>query len=318
MLEQVRLWLDYMAVRLSYCILQAMPLELCSQVSGFLATLCVTAVPIRRKVVEENLMLAFPEWDAQRRRAVTWQMWKHLFMIVAELSHAARYIHETNWRRHIRLARGDELCRILLDRRPTLIVSAHFGNFEVGGIFLGLLGFDTHAVARTLDNPYLARFTDGLRTAGRQHIIPKKGGYDQILQVLATGGTMVFLADQYAGSKGCWVEFFNRPASAHKAIGLLALDKDARIVVCGCRRLPGPLQFELSVRNIFDPRTPGDCGGDIKQLTQWYTRELEQVIRTAPDQYWWVHRRWKDTRKKKKAAVLAGPHTAVQKEASNL
>ena len=83
---------------------------------------------------------------------------------------------------------------------------------------LGILGFPTYTVARTLDNPYLDRFVNRFRAATGQHIIPKNGGYDQIVDVLARGGTMTFLADQYAGPKGCWVEFFGRPASAHKAI----------------------------------------------------------------------------------------------------
>ena len=92
---------------------------------------------------------------------------------------------------------------------------------------------------------YLDRFVNRFRGGTGQHIIPKNGGYDQIIDVLARGGTMTFLADQYAGPKGCWVEFFGRPASAHKAIALLALDNNARVSVCAARRLDRPMRFEL-------------------------------------------------------------------------
>ena len=102
-------------------------------------------------------------------------------------------------------------------------------------------------------------------------MIPKNGGYDQIVEVLARGGTMTFLADQYAGPKGCWVEFFGRPASAHKAIALLALDNNARMSVCAVRRLGRPMQFELLNHESIDPHEVGNCLGTVRELTQWYT-----------------------------------------------
>ena len=233
-------------------------------------------------------------------------MWEHLFLLVLEVAHAPRKIHETNWRDYITLHDAKRLVRLLLSERPTLVITAHFGNFEVAGVVLGILGFPTYTVARTLDNPYLDRFLNRFRSLSGQHMIPKNGGYDQIVEVLARGGTMTFLADQYAGPKGCWVEFFGRPASAHKAIALLALDNDAPVAVCSARRIGRPLHLELNTAATLDPRDAGDAVGSIRDLTQWYTGHLEETIRRAPDQYWWLHRRWKDTRKprrrKKKAA----------------
>ena len=143
------------------------------------------------------------------------------------------------------------------------------------------------------------------RAATGQHIIPKNGGFDMIVDVLAQGGTMTFLADQYAGPKGCWVEFFGRPASAHKAIGLLALDNNARMSICVARRLGEPMKFELLHYETLDPHQPGHSPGGVRELTQWYTSRLEELIRQTPGQYWWLHRRWKDTREKKPARTKA-------------
>jgi KDO2-lipid IV(A) lauroyltransferase len=199
----------------------------------------------------------------------------------------------------VKLINEDTLVRMMLDDRPLLIVTAHYGNFEVAGFVLGILGFPTYTVARTLDNPYLDRFLNHFRGGTGQHMIPKNGGYDQILAVLGGGGTMTFLADQYAGPKGCWVQFFGRQASAHKAIALLALENDAPVAVCSARRLDRPMQFELLTLATADPRQSGDAVGTVKELTQWYTSRLEDIIRRDPHQYWWLHRRWKDTRPKK-------------------
>lgn len=188
------------------------------------------------------------------------------------------------------------LLRYSMAARPTLLVTAHFGNFELAGYGLGLLGFPNHAIARTLDNPFLNRFVNRFRSATGQYIIPKNGGYDQILAVLAQGGVLTFLADQAAGKKGCWVQFFGRPASAHKAIALLGLENGAPMVVSYARRLDQPLHFELATYAKLDLADLPPEMRSVPDLTQWFTTRLEEIVQMAPEQYWWVHRRWKDNR----------------------
>jgi KDO2-lipid IV(A) lauroyltransferase len=192
------------------------------------------------------------------------------------------------------------LVRLLLQERPLLITTAHFGNFEVGGYVLGVLGFPTFTVARTLDNPYLDRFVNDFRSRTGQFIIPKNGGYDQIETVLAHNGTMTFLADQYAGHKGCWIRFFNRPASAHKAIALLSMSYKAVIAVSASTRTTCPMKFRLHNYAMFDPLDESNASSSVKDMTQWYSSRLEELIEKNPEQYWWIHRRWKDTREPKK------------------
>ncbi len=290
----------YLAVRLFICLVQAVRLETCERLADLLATIATDVIPLRRKLIDENLRHAFPELDQRRRRRLAKRMWKHLFLLVAEVAHAPRKIHETNWRDYVRLEQPELLVKVLLDERPAILVSGHFGNFELSGFMLGVLGFPTYTVARPLDNPYLHDFVGRFRGATGQHIIPTKGGYDQILAVLRRGGAMAFLADQYAGTKGCWVEFFGRPASAHKAIGLLALHNDAPMAVGYAMRLGKPLHYELRICDVADPRHTEDrTVTGVRPLTQWYSRVIEDFVRRAPDQYWWLHDRWKDRRKPK-------------------
>lgn len=286
----------YVVVRILICIVQAISIEMGQEIVNLLAWVFCDVLRIRRKVVDENLAHAFPEMTATQRHRLCRHMWRHLFLLVMEVAHVPRKIHETNWRDYVKLGNEKYLMQLLLSDRPTLVTSAHFGNFEVGGYVLGLLGFPTHSVARTLDNPYLDRFLNRFRGATGQYIIPKNGGYDQIVDVLGHGGVMMFLADQYAGPKGCWVQFFGRQASAHKAIALLAFEYQAPVVVSYSRRTDRPLHFELRASAVADPRAGGPESASVRSLTQWYTSRIEDFIRLAPDQYWWIHRRWKDTR----------------------
>jgi len=260
-------------------------------------------VPLRAKLIDENLQRAFPEWTAERRRDCRRRMWEHLILFVAEIAQAPRRIHITNYGRHIDFRQREIFCGTMLDDRGVVFVTAHFGVFEMLSYNAGLTGFPNYSVTRTLDNPYLEAFVRRFRSATGQHLISKDGAADAMLNVLGGGGIVGVLADQYAGTKGCWVEFFGHPASAHKAIALLSLANDVPLVVCSCRRTQRPLHFEQRVHAVFDPRTAPPEMQNVKAITQWFTHEFEKFIREEPEQYWWLHRRWKDNRPAKRRAA---------------
>jgi KDO2-lipid IV(A) lauroyltransferase len=289
-------YLAYVAFRLLVCVVQTLSLETCQVLCRHMAWLLARIVRLRADVVEDNLRLALPRLDAAARRNLAVQMWEHLLLMVVEVAHARRVLHDANWRRFVRLKDAAGPLRLLLSGRPLILVSAHFGNFELGGYVLGLLGIPTWSVARPLENPAIDAYVHRVRAATGQRLIPKKGGYEQIRAVLASGGVLAFLADQYAGTKGCWVEFFGRPASTHKAIALLAMEYRAPVVVATARRVGRPLRYEFALEAMSDPRNGGPEWHSVQALTQWFTSQLERSIRRAPEQYWWLHRRWKDNR----------------------
>ena len=304
-------YLVYLVVRVMICIAQALSLETGVKFGRLLARFFTSVLPIRRRLIRENLAVAFPDLTYEEREKLVYDMWEHLFLLVVEVAHIPRRIHPTNWRDYIKLIDADKLGKFLHNDRPLVMVTGHFGNFEAGGYFLGILGYPTYTVARTLDNPYLDRFVKSFREASGQFLIAK-GDFDPILGVLERRDIMVFLADQSAGPKGCWVDFFGKPASTFKAIALLSLQYNAPVVVSYATRQKGrPLHFDITVGGILDPRDhPG--GLTVKEITQWYTHMLEEGIRRQPEQYWWVHRRWKQYQKlmpRKRAAQQQQPET---------
>lgn len=292
-------WPIYLLVRIFICAVQAMRMETCIVAAKRLAWVLNDVLKVREETVHDNLISAFPRMTADERTVLSRDMWEHLLLLICEIAHAPRKIHDTNWRDYVTLTKSDILVRALLDDRPTVIVSGHYGNFELSGVLLGILGFPSYTIARPLDNVYLDRFLNRFRGAKGQHILPKDGSAKQIDALLSAGGTLVFLADQHAGSKGCNVTFFGRQALAHKAIALFSLCNDAPMCVCYSRRLGQPLHHLLGVYESYDPRDAESSLGSVPLLTQWYTHQLEEIIRGEPSQYWWLHRRW---RGKKKAA----------------
>jgi KDO2-lipid IV(A) lauroyltransferase len=229
-------------------------------------------------------------------------MWQHLLLFLFEIVHAPRKIHDTNWRGYITLRDADKIIRAFFLDRPAVVICGHYGNFELSGYVLGILGFPTYTIARPLDNPYLDRFLNMFRSLTGQYILAKTGSSGQIDAILERGGILALLGDQYAGPKGCWVNFFGRPASSHKAIALFALASDAPAIFCYARRMGRTLHHEMGTTGVLDPTAIDPGMRTVPAITQWYTERLEQTIREAPEQYWWLHRRWKDPRPKKRAA----------------
>ena len=286
-------YLVYLIVRLFVCTVQALSLETCQRLSRRLAWVACDVLGVRRRVVEENLQRAFPHLSSVERTGLARRMWEHLFLMVCEIAHAPRKIHDTNWRQYIRFRNQSEMMRLLWSDQPKVFVAGHYGNFELGGYTMGLFGFPTYAVARPLDNRHLDRFVKRFREAKGQHILPKQGSAEEIAELLSKNRTLSVLGDQHAGPKGCWINFFGTPASTHKAIALFALSNSAPLAVGFARRLGKPLCYEMGVEAIAHPNEGAARTQSLSELTQWFTRVLESVICQAPEQYWWVHRRWK-------------------------
>lgn len=287
-------YLAYLAVRCVICVVQALSMSTCHRLARWLAWLVGEKIGLRRSIVFENLALAFPERSKAERKRLAVAMWEHLFLMVVELAHAPRKIHDTNWRDYIKLDHGPQMMRLLWSDRPKILVAGHFGNFELGNFVLGLFGFPTYAIARPLDNRFLHDYVTKFRGGKGQHIVDKDGSAQLIDDLLKRGEAISMLADQHAGPKGSWVDFFGRPASHHKAIAIFSLGSDAPLVVCYSQRDGAPLCLRVGMGGLSDPRTAPESMQNVTGLTQWFASCLEAIIRRQPQQYWWVHRRWRD------------------------
>jgi KDO2-lipid IV(A) lauroyltransferase len=283
----------YLIVRVVIAVVQAVPLEICERGAEVLATLFGRVLGVRGQVVDENLRTAFPKLDKRERDNIAWRMWRHLFLMCAEIAQTPRKVHRTNWRDHSQIVDLEAFVRTLLCGRPLVLISAHYGNFELGGYLMGLFGFPTYTVARKLDNVYLDRFVNEFRGRTGQYMLPKKGSSEQIQELVAGGGILTLLGDQSAGNKACWVNFFGKPASTHKAVALFSLANEAPTMVSYARRLGRPMEYEVGPAAIVDPRAADFSLRSVPLLAQWYTNQLEALIRDVPDQYWWLHKRWK-------------------------
>jgi KDO2-lipid IV(A) lauroyltransferase len=296
-------YLVYLFVRVLFCVAQSLSIGAGHKLTQGLAFVFTEIIPVRRRLLNENLLIAFPESTAEERRTLIRKMWEHLLLMGVEVAVGQRKIRDRNWKGHLELKGVQPLLKLLNQDRPVIIVTGHFGNFEMGGFSLGVLTYPSHSVARTLDNPFLNRFIKDFREVTGQFLIAKNGGANDIIRVLEHKGLMAFLADQSAGPKGCMVNFFGKPASTFKAVALLALQYEAPLAVCYSLRQTDeygnfiPLHFTMHIAEILDPLDLPPGVQNVKDITQYYTKILEDGIRQYPEQYWWLHRRWKEYKK---------------------
>jgi len=289
----------YFLVRLVVCFLQALSFRAACQAANILAWLIYHIDRRHRLVALDNLRHAFGEGDAEGRDRLVRAVYRHFCLMLMEIIHLPRRLHPQNWKQHMKLLNPRSIVQVLLSGQPVLVVSGHFGNWELGGYVLALLGFRTHAIARPLDNPYLDAFLRRFRESTGQKVLRKDGDFDKMQQVLASKGILLTLGDQDAGQKGLFVDFFGRPASTHKAVALLALEYNVPMMVLTSTRADSKGRYEAEIADLIDPQEYRGRPDAVPALTQRFTTALERMIRRHPEQYFWLHRRWKHQPKRR-------------------
>lgn len=300
-------YLVYVAVRVTVCIIQALPPGLVLRLAEALAGLAYLVNRRHRQVAAENLRHAFPELDERRIDQLVRATYRHFCTVAMEMVLLPRKFHLHNLFHYVNYPDWSHYHRAVAwfkQPRPLIVVTAHFGNWETFCYGCGLLGYRGGFIARRIDNPYLDRFIQKFRSATGQRLLDKNHDYELIQSMLADGGRLGIVGDQDAGSRGLFVPFFGRPASTFKSVALLALEYDAPIIVMGTARR-GPLLYcNVYLEEEICPEDFATHSDPIRAITERYTAAIERLVRRHPEQYFWLHRRWKSEppRRRKQAA----------------
>src|ERR1043165_6951392 len=193
-------YLVYLLVRVFVCVIQALPYEQACQVARFFGWVAYKLNKRHLIVALENLQKSFPgQYTDEELDVLVWRVYVHFCTMLIEIMHMPRRYHLRNHKRFITLRHPEQTVGALLSGRPVLIVTGHFGNWEMAGYALGLFGFHTHAIARRLDNRRLDAFLRRFRQRTGQTVLDKRGDFERIEALLAGGGVLATLADQDAG-----------------------------------------------------------------------------------------------------------------------
>ncbi len=277
-------------MRLAFAMLERAPLDMGERLGRALGRLAYR-LGWRRRVVETQLANAFPDRDEDWVRRTALATFEHVGQEALTLAPLIRAgLDEV--RQRVEVFEGREaLQAALAEGRGAVVVTGHFGNWEVGGSAIAAFGFPIAAVMQSLKNRRLSGYVEEMRRSLGIGLIDRLGALDRSQERLSAGRVVAFVADQDARSRGVFVPFFGRLASTHGAPAALALRAGAPFFVGGAHRI-GPRRYHVWLVRLL-PREGAGVRKQALDLTRQWVSELERRVRLYPEQYFWHHRRWK-------------------------
>ena len=249
-------------------------------------------VPVRKAIVLTHLTQAFPEKSVQEIKKIARGTYQNLGMNVLEHLRMPTLSTE-EIKSIVDLADEELLIQALKRKRGVIIVGGHFGNWEYSSSALSANGYRFGVVVAKISNKYLDKKLNEHREATGGQMIPKRSSTKAVLKILRENGTVGMLIDQNQKRGGAFVDFFGRPCSTPKGPALLALKTGASIIFFAAIRQPNG-----TIKVVFEPvemdYQAGATEENIHDITQRCTSRLEHYIRLYPDQWFWMHRRWKN------------------------
>jgi KDO2-lipid IV(A) lauroyltransferase len=293
-------WMNYavyLLIRVLVCVVRALSWSWALGLARLLAGIAYCLDRRHRAVADDNLCHAFPALGPSERQALVRSTYEHFTAMVVEMIRLPRSLHPSNVEHYFHWADPQDLERALAwgrSGRPLLALTGHFGNWEVLSYVFGMGGCRGGIVARRLDNPYLERLLGDLRRKTGLTLLDKNRDYQRMLDILERGGALGLVGDQDAGPRGLFVDFLGRPASTFKSIAVLSLRFGAPILVLGAARVGHPLRYVIYLEDMILPEEYHGVRDATQAITLRYTQALERLIRRHPEQYFWLHRRWKN------------------------
>lgn len=266
------------------------------------AALAWSLVPRLRRIGMHNLELAFPEKSDAERRHILKATYRSLGWQLAEFCGMPRYTRE-NTRNLVRYEGLEHYLTAQNKGNGVLIVTAHLGAWELSSFWHSLMGHPITMVIRRLDNPRVDRLVNGIRCLHGNRVVHKDDFARGLLAAMKRGDTVGILMDtNMTPPQGIFVPFFGVEACTASGLARVALRT-------GAAALPGFMVWKASEGGYvlhfgpeIDVTRTGDDERDVVENTARFTREIEAMIRRYPEQWLWVHRRWK-TRPAGEAAI---------------
>jgi KDO2-lipid IV(A) lauroyltransferase len=289
----MRKWLEFVAVWVVLKKLELLPRPMSRWAAVVTARLLYAALPKLRRTARVNLRLAFPEWMDARRAEVERAMVRNLGWMASEFARLPKYTPK-NIEGYVALDGHENFLEAQRRGKGVLVLTGHIGAWELSSFAHALYGYPLHYMARPIDNARVDALVNRYRCLSGNRPIFKNESARAMLKILKEGGTIGILADQNTlPAEGAFVDFFGTTACTTTGIARVALHTDAAVV-------PGYLVWDETIgkyRLRFEPAVElaqsGNTEHDVVKNTQRFAKVIEGIVRMYPEQWVWVHARWK-------------------------
>src|SRR5512145_131311 len=279
-------------IKIAILIARILPLGVRRWIATSLAGLGYRASLKHRLIAFHNLMRAFPEKTPEEIVAIAKASYKSFSLIFAEFSEIL-YLNKNNLESWVSVTGLEHYEAALREGKGVLLITAHFGNWEFGNAALAILSRPPIFMARVLDSAFLEEGTTYVRSLHGVGIIHKENAMRPMLRLLKNGEAVKLLIDQnVAAYEGVFIDFFGRPACATNGVALMAMHSGAAVLPIFTTRMPDG-RYLTEIGPKVETVNTGDRDRDTVTNTQNYANVIEDHIRKYPDQWLWVHQRWK-------------------------
>ncbi len=235
---------------------------------------------------------AFGETDAARVDALVRASWRHLLRVTLDSTAFARTVPPERVLEHVEVRLSDDVKRVLAEKKGCLLAGAHVGDWETCAMALPWIGFDPlYVVSRPPKNRPLSVRFQAVREARGIRLLPRRGAMQHAGAVVRAGGAFAMMLDQRARSRPVMASFFGRPARCDRGAGVLLKRLNAPIVFAACVRTETRFRWRFEADKVLWPEEAKALS--VEALVLAVNRELERMIRAAPEQYFWLHDRYR-------------------------
>lgn len=291
-------------IRLEYIIARAiiggvgiLPRNAAIALGIFVARLGYLSLGGLRRTGMRNLEIAFPENSREENERILKASFKNLGRVLGETSQFPRATPESLAARvkfEFDPQEYEKFTTMKAAGRGAIIASPHLGNWEMGVFAYSALKDPVNYLARPIDNPLIEDMTVNLRTKFGNRPINKTNSVSTAIELLRTGNILGVLPDVNVHPKeGVFVPFFGIPACTTSGVAMLAMRTDAIIVPMCCVWDEGAQKYRLIHGEIIEPKRTGDRHQDVLETTAAFTAAIESFVRAYPEQWLWIHKRWK-------------------------
>jgi KDO2-lipid IV(A) lauroyltransferase len=287
--KQPRYLLETLLVCFALLFFRILPLDFASKITSKLALILGRRLKVN-KLANSNLALAMPSLNKKQRRKIITKMWYNLGRIIGEFPHICTMsLQKISSFVDISPTTAMQIAQLKQQKKGGIIFSAHFGNWEIGPKILISQGLKVKTVYRPLNNPIVEFITARLR--GVPLIKKSSSGNRQIINAIKNGEFVIILADQKI-TDGIVIDFFNREAITTTSLAKIAIKYNVPLIP-GYILRKKKFRFSLNLEQSLQTAELTNSNEDIKKLTLQINKNLENIIKQAPEQWFWVHNRWK-------------------------
>lgn len=285
--------IEYLVIALLVHTLGILPRRIARFFGASLGAVAFLLTPRLRRTGERNLQIAYPASDSVWRRRTLRELYRNLGLHLAEFCLMSRYTREST-RGFLRYEGLEHYLAARDAGRGVLVVTGHLGLWELSSFYHSLMGYPMSMVIRRLDNPRVDHLVNRIRCLHGNTVLHKDDFARGLLGAMRSGATVGILMDtNMTPPQGVFVDFFGTPACTASGLARVAMRTQAAV-------LPGFLTWREEEKKYvleFGERLALVCSGndeqDVIANTQICTAAIEQWVRRFPEQWLWVHRRWK-------------------------